>query len=284
MVIELLLLPLTILTLLIASYADLKRREVPDWLSYGFLMAVLGIRAIFAVEYGWSLIISGILGLLVCFALACLLYYTNQWGGGDSKVLMGMGALIGINIPFQSSSLNLFWFLLALLFLGAVYGLVWMLIVALKYKHTFREQWVLTLRHSKRWQITITLFTIGLAFLALFYPFVWPIVPFPAVVLYLFLFVNTVERSCFYVYRSPKNLVEGDWLAEDIRIGVRKVLPPKTLEREDLLLLKNLEAEKKLKKVLIKEGVPFVPSFMLAYLAVLGGKWWVGWFVRAVFG
>lgn len=284
MVIELILIPLTIIVLLIASYADLKRREVPDWLSYGFLMAVLGIRAIFSVEQGWTILISGLLGLLVGFAIACLLYYTNQWGGGDSKLLMGMGALLGINIPLQSSSLNLFWFLLALLFLGAVYGLIWMLVVAMKYKHTFREQWVLTLRHSKRWQITIALFTLGLALLAVTYPFVWPIVPFPALVLYLFLFVNTVERGCFYIYRAPRQLVEGDWLAEEVRVGVRKVLPAKTLEKEDLLLLKNLEVEKKLKKVLIKEGVPFVPSFMLAYLAVLGGKWWVGWFVRVVLG
>lgn len=284
MVIELLLIPLTILTLLIASYADLKRREVPDWLSYGFLMAVLGIRAIFSVEYGWSIIISGFLGLLICFALACFLYYTNQWGGGDSKVLMGMGALLGVNIPLQSSSLNLLWFLLALLFLGAVYGLIWMGVIAINHQTIFREQWTLTLLHSRKWQITIALFTVGLAFLAVFYPFVWPIVPFPAVVLYLFLFVNTVERGCFCIYRAPKQLVEGDWLAEEVRAGGKKVLPAKTLEKEDLFMLKTLEVEKKLKKVLIKEGVPFMPSFVLAYLAVLGGKWWVGWFLGAVFG
>lgn len=284
MVIELILIPLTIIVLLIASYADLKRREVPDWLSYGFLMAVLGVRAIFSVDQGWTLLISGLLGLLICFALACLLYYTNQWGGGDSKLLMGMGALLGIDIPLQSSSLNLLWFLLALLFLGAVYGLIWMSVIAINHKTTFREQWVLTLRHSKRWQITIALFTLGLALLAVTYPFVWPIVPFPAVVLYLFLFVNTVERGCFYIYRTPRQLVEGDWLAEEVRVGVKKVLPEKTLEKEDLFLLKTLEVEKKLKKVLIKEGVPFVPSFVLAYLAVLGGKWWVGWFIRVVFG
>lgn len=284
MVIEFLLIPLTILVLLIASYNDLKKREVPDWLSYGFLIAVLGIRAIFSVEQGWSIFISGILGFLICFALACFLYYANQWGGGDSKLLMGMGALLGIDIHLQSSSLNLLWFLLALLFLGAIYGLMWMSIIAVNHHTIFREQWVLTLRHSKRWQITIALFSVGLALLAIFYPFLWPIVPFPAVVLYLFLFVNTVERGCFYIYRAPKQLVEGDWLAEDIRVGGKRVLSAKTLEKEDIFLLKTLEVEKKLKKVLIKEGVPFVPSFVLAYLAVLGGKWWVGWFLGAVFG
>lgn len=284
MVIELILIPLAIITLLIASYNDIKCREVPDWLSYGFLIAVLGMRAIFAVEQGWTILISGILGLMIGFALACLLYYTNQWGGGDSKLLMGMGALLGIDIPLQSSSLDLFWFLLALLFLGAVYGLIWMGFIAVHHHFIFREQWALTLRHSQRWQITIALFTLGLALLAAFYPFLWPIVPFPALVLYLFLFVNTVERGCFYIYRTPKELVEGDWLAEDVRAGGKKVLSQKTLEKEDLFLLKTLEVEKKLKKVLIKEGVPFVPSFLLAYIAVLGGKWWMGWFVRVVFG
>ena len=284
MVIELIFIPLTIIVLLIASYNDLRSREVPDWFSYGFLIAVLGIRAVFSVEYGWTILLSGVLGLLICFTLACFLYYSNQWGGGDSKLLMGMGALLGINIPLQSSSLNIFWFLLALLFLGAVYGLIWMGVLALYHTTIFREQWTLTLRHSKRWQLTIALFTLGLAFLAVFYPFVWPIVPFPAVVLYLFLFVNTVERGCFYIYRAPKDLVEGDWLAQDVRSGVKKMLSAKTLEKEDIFLLKTMEVQKKLKKVLIKEGVPFVPSFVLAYLAVLGGKWWVGWFLGAVFG
>ena len=45
---ELLLLILTVLVLLIASYSDLKTKEVPDWLSYGFVFAAVGVRAIYS--------------------------------------------------------------------------------------------------------------------------------------------------------------------------------------------------------------------------------------------
>src|SRR3989344_3125195 len=128
---------ITILTLLVASYADIKTREVPDWLSYSLIFSALGIRAIFSVESGWSIFLSGVLGFTVCFVIACLFYYTSQWGGGDAKLLMGMGAMIGLAYPFSADSFNLLFFFLALLFIGAAYGLLWMLMLAVRKRKLF---------------------------------------------------------------------------------------------------------------------------------------------------
>ena len=109
---EIILVSLTFLVLSYATYTDLKTTEIPDWLNFGFIGVALGIRAIFSVEQGFTILLSGILGFVIFFILACSLYYTNQWGGGDSKLLMGMGAVIGISLPLTNSSFQLLWFLL----------------------------------------------------------------------------------------------------------------------------------------------------------------------------
>src|SRR3989344_5425440 len=119
MFLEPILIILTIITLLIASYTDIKTREIPDWLNYALLFSALGIRTIFSINHGYQILLSGILGLAVCFLIANLFYFTKQWGGGDSKLLMSIGAIIGISYPLTIQSLNLFFFFLLLLIIGA---------------------------------------------------------------------------------------------------------------------------------------------------------------------
>ena len=51
----------------------------------------------------------------------------------------------------------------------------------------------------------------------------------------------------------------------------------KTLEKEDVWKLRFMEREKKIKQVLIKEGVPFVPSFLFAYLLLVFGSKVFAW-------
>ena len=147
---EFLLMIFILLVLVIASYTDLKTKEVPDWLSYGFLFAVLGIRAIFSVQEGWIFLLSGLLGFAVFYLLALLFYYSHQWGGGDSKLLMGMGAALGISYPFNETSFTPLWFLLLLLVGGALYGMVWLGVVAIKRRNClFPELRSLLGNHSK---------------------------------------------------------------------------------------------------------------------------------------
>ena len=161
--------------------------------------------------------------------------------------------------------------------------MAWMAFLAVKHRQAFREHWSLTLHHSRKSQIAGLLGTITFTIITSFIPSFWLLIPFPLLVVYIFLFVNVIEKSCFYKRISPKALVEGDWLAEEVIVHHKVILSTKTLEKNDLFLLKNLEAETKITTVLIKEGIPFIPSFLLAYIAVLGSKWWVEWILRAFF-
>ena len=61
--------------------------------------------------------------------------------------------------------------------------------------------------------------------------------------------------------------MEGDWLAEDVIVHGKTIVKKKTLHKEDIQKLRD----KNISSVTIKEGIPFVPSFLIAYLAA--GVW-----------
>lgn len=268
MLLDIILISITFLVLLIASYTDLKTREVPDWLNYSLIVAALGIRAIFATEFGWNMLLSGLLGFAACFLLAHFFYYTNQWGGGDSKLFMGMGAIIGITYPLDKTSFTLLFFLVALLFLGALYGIIWMLILAIKKRTQFLPKFKARIKKFSKLHASMILLTFLFLALTFAHSYFWPLILFPLLAFYLFLFVNVIEEHCFIKRIPPHKLTEGDWLAEHIAIAGQTIILKKTIEKNDLKKLQELERQGKLPQVSIKEGIPFVPSFFFAYVLI----------------
>ncbi len=270
----------TLLFLLIASYTDLRWREVPDWLSFGLIFSGLGLRFIFSFENGWGIFLNGALGFLACFGIAYLFYRTNQWGGGDSKVLMGMGAVIGLGINFQNISLsnfNLLLFFLGLLLFGAIFGLLWCLFLTIRNWKSFSHEFKDLISSMKKWHLIALLFSIGFVVLSLFFNYVWPFIFFPLGGFYLLCFVKGAEKSCFIKKVDVNTLVEGDWLAEDISVGKEKITcEDNGLEKEDIWKIKSLHYEGKIGKVVVKEGIPFLPSFLLSYVVIVFGKEIVG--------
>lgn len=273
----------TLLFLAAASYTDLRTREVPDLLSYGLIVAALGIRGIFVYEAGWTLLLSGLLGFAVCFLAAWLLYKTNLWGGGDSKLLMGMGAVIGISYPFDVSSLLLLWFFILLLFIGSLYGLCWLFGLSIARWNVCKPRFREKVTQYKDVQIGLGFFSlvvIGLSFLN----GLWLFFLLPGLIFYLFLFVTTIEEECFLKRISPAKLTEGDWLGEDVFVDEERFPRRRALEMKDIETLQMAHKDGKISSVVIREGVPFVPSFLFAYillfwgmsLAVLLGKIFLG--------
>ena len=270
--IDVVLITIALIVLLAASYSDLRTREVPDMLNFSLIFAGLGVRTIFSFELGWQIIISGVLGFLVCLILAYLFYYTGQWGGGDSKLLMGMGAIIGINHPFSDESFNLLWFFLGLLFLGAIYGTLWMMYLSIKKKDLFVGEFKNLIDEHKIVHLTTGVLSIsflGISFADLSF---WPLAIMPVAIFYLFMFINAVENSCFITNIRPEKLTEGDWLAQKVKLGQKIIMRKKTLEINDIIKLRKLKNQGKINYVKVKEGIPFVPSFLFAYVLLISGK------------
>ncbi len=90
MPVMLMLVPL--LLLLIATVVDFRRREIPDWVSVALLVWALGATAFGLASHGWA---SVGLGLVLGSALGVLLFWLGGFGGGDAKLLAGLGAVCG---------------------------------------------------------------------------------------------------------------------------------------------------------------------------------------------
>src|SRR3989344_1321487 len=94
---------ITIAVLAAASIPALRSREVPDWLNYSFLTAAFGLRALTTIiSADWTTLLEGCLGFAMMFVIAYVIFYTGQMGGGDAKLLMGMGMLLGLPLRWSA--------------------------------------------------------------------------------------------------------------------------------------------------------------------------------------
>ncbi|MEA2037311.1 MAG: prepilin peptidase [Nanoarchaeota archaeon] len=282
MVYALILAVVAIVVLIIATITDLRTREVPDWLSYGLVFLGLGINLIFSLIYwDYSFIVNSLAGFTLFLILALAMFYTGQWGGGDSKVLIGLGALIGLDIMFFKSweIPFLFDFFINILLVGALYGLLWSLSLIFRNLKGFRREFkkILVKGKVKRFKRILFAFVIVMLLLALYksgsilsFVFV-SILVVSLVIFYLGIAVKAIEKACMVKSVVPSKLTEGDWIVKDIKHKGKYICGPKDLgiEKKQIRELVKLYKQNKIKRVLIKEGIPFVPSFLFAYVLTL---------------
>ena len=265
------------LALVIASYTDIKTREVPDWLNYSLIGLGLGINAIYStILLNPSFIIQSILGLILGMIIGYSMFYLGQWGGGDSKMIMGLGALIGFEISIESFLIGL---LINILLIGSIYGLIWSIILARRNKNKFSKDMKKIMHNKKLIKTRLVIFISSLFLLSplLLTKSISIIIPiFLLIILinltpYLWMFVKAVENSSMYKLITPDKLTEGDWIAKDVKIDGKYISGPKDLgiEKKQINQLIDLWKKGKIKKILIKEGMPFIPSFFLAFIITL---------------
>ncbi len=83
---------LTAALVLIAAFCDLRNREIPNWLTFGGIVAGLAIHFYLSGWHGLQLSSAG-LGLA---ALVFVPIFLMRWlGGGDVKLWAAVGALTG---------------------------------------------------------------------------------------------------------------------------------------------------------------------------------------------
>jgi len=74
-----------------AAWTDLRTRRIPNGLTLGILLSGLGLRAI----GGLGPLAEGLLGAGLGLAIAVVLFGIGAVGGGDGKLLIGVGAFLG---------------------------------------------------------------------------------------------------------------------------------------------------------------------------------------------
>ncbi len=268
------------IALVIGSITDFQKREVHDYLSYSLIFSGFGISIIYSVLSGTFYILQTIMGFAIGVGLAYAMFYLGQWGGGDSKLLMGLGAIFGFNIfniynlpIFGEKNLLLILFLINVIIAGAIYGLIFSIYLAITHHKQF-------LKNAKIWgdrkeikiaRIALLILTFVSAIIIIFFVpqeyklLFLSIIALLFFIFYIWLFVKIIEESCMIKTIPVEKLTEGDWIYENVYIGKKYIAGPKDLgiSREQIAALKR---SKKIKKVVIKEGIPFIPAFLIAFI------------------
>lgn len=289
-----------------ASIKDIKYREIPDWVSIVlFVLAisiatsysvrnilVFGVRNIsvsgLKITYFFPLI-SLLIGFFTYLVIGVSLLYTGQWGGGDLKLFVSIGSLLGFNLlDFRSSILIDYILLLSVS--AALYGIFTMTVISLRnwdvfskgikkifanYKPILMSIIALTIFSIFLWGFSRVInsssalntkffdTSVGIILTSWYLP-VFMI--FLLIALILVIISKTVEQYCLIVKLEVDKLTIGDWLAEDVVLK-NKVIVKKTkpgLSERDIKRLKRFGV----KHVLVKQGLPFIPSMWVALIAL----------------
>ena len=271
---EIFLIFMALIALIFASASDLKKREVPNWLSFSLIIFAFAYRAFYSViQNDLWFFINGLIGFGIFFILAYIFYYSRVFAGGDAKLLMALGAVILIASSFIENITLSFLFIFLLLLSGSVYGVVYSIFLVLGNRKDFTKEFKKQASNKKHFIfISLALFILSLI-IVYFYNSVFIVFPFIILVFpVLFIYAKAVEESCLIKEINAKDATIGDWLYEEVKVD-RKTINPnwEGISEEELKLLK-----KSRKKVKIKYGIPFVPVFLIAF-AVWIYLWQSSW-------
>ncbi|MBD3202810.1 hypothetical protein GF327_00815 [Candidatus Woesearchaeota archaeon] len=263
--------------LIAGSYMDLKKREVADWLNFSLIISGILINSIFWVySRNLNIILFSISGLIFSIILGYIMFYTGQWGGGDSKMMMGLGAMIGLSFGLDSFLIK---FYINLLFAGSIYGLAWIAYLTIKHR---KRLFIVYKNISERKKIRktkkiVSIIVLVLLLILFFIPENYVDISskliFSAIMFFLYsfqflwIFVKAIEKEAMIKKTDVDDLTEGDWIVKDVVVNKKTICGPKDLgiEKYQIKKLKKLKQKGKIKHVLIKQGIPFIPSFLIAF-------------------
>ena len=253
---------LALIFLIFASFQDLKTRIVYNWISFSLIVFALGFRFFFSLfNENWIFFYQGIIGLGIFFIIGNLLYYGRMFAGGDAKLMIALGAVLPISNSFSINANYFSLFILLFVLTGAVYGTSWSIFLSVKnYKSYSRE---FTRQFAKYKKVVLVMLFLGILVALLgFYNRIFLYLGFLIFISpYLFIYAKAVDEACMIKRVNTKKLVEGDWLCGDVKAG--KIIKSNWhgLSEEEIKLIR-----KNHRFVKIKEGIPFVPVFLVSFL------------------
>lgn len=254
--------------IIIAVVQDFRKREVANWLNFSLIAIALSYRAFVSVLlWNYWYFFYGLIGFGVFFLLANLFYYGRVFAGGDAKLLMSLGAVLPFSLSFFGNSQIFLYFIVLLMFGGSIYGLFYSIILSSKHKKQFSQEISKQFKKNKKFIkmfvvpsiLLLIIILIIKQFLLIFFPLILILFPF------LYIYAKSIEESCMIKSVPAKQLTIGDWLYKSVKIGKKTIKPNwEGLNEEELTILRKTK-----KKILVKEGIPFTPSFLIAFVMVV---------------
>ena len=250
-----------LIVLTLATISDLKKREVPNFLSFFLLFSAIGIKLIsFIYNLSLNEAIKPLFGLVFALPVAFALYYLKQWGGADAKLFIALGVALG----WSQERFSIINFSLLLLVAGGLYGIASLIYLVIKQrkKLDFGKE----LKKRKKSFLFIIFVTLIIILISFKFIQVLPFALLPVLAFFAFIFAKKVDKL-FIKQIPPEKLVEGDWIAQTYKEGKKIICTPKTIATKKIIKkLILLKRKKKINHIKIKEGIPFIPPFLIAFI------------------
>ena len=240
-----------LVALIISTLIDLKTFEIPDFLTHFLILFGIGAHVILSINSNFELLTLFVsLGIATLFGL--MMYYTGQWGGGDSKLLIGISAMLPayvLNAPYPF----IVSFIVNLMIAGGIYSTLFLIKESIfNFKKINSELPFLKY--------------VAIMSLILILSKVYIFGAMLSVILILILAIH-IQNNFFVKKILPENLVEGDWVLDELKYRGKLIFSPKKtgVSKSDIILIK-----KYFKKTLnVKSGIAFGPAFLIAFLLTI---------------
>jgi Flp pilus assembly protein protease CpaA len=272
---NLFLMVIAIVWMFFAVIQDFRKREVANWWNFSLIAFVLAYRAFLSVNTGdYRYFLWGLVGFAAGFILANAFYYARMFAGGDAKLLMALGTILPLSLSWRINLEILFWFTVLFLLAGAIYGLIYSISLSIIHFNKFKKRFC---EYTQEYRKLLSIFFfVSLLFIlvSLFlkssfyfsnYSLILLVIFIPLCPL-LFFYAKAIEDTCMIHFVPVSMLTIGDWLVKPIKAGRKKVRPNwEGLSEDELKMIRENVSG----KVLVKYGIPFTPSFLLGFLAML---------------
>ena len=260
---------LALLYIIFAVFQDFKTREIANWITFSLAIFALVFRFFYSL-FGndFSFFFQGLIGFGIFFALGNLFYYSRVFAGGDAKLMIALGAILPISPIFSTNLFSFVTFLLIFLFSGFAYILIASLVLCIKNFNSFKKEFLSRIKKNKKISFFSNLLGLILIILGIFkFPFlILGILTF--FIFYLYIFSKSIDEVCMIKNILSRHLREGDWLYSDVRIGKNVI----KASWDGLTKKEISQIKKKYDRTKIRQGIPFSPNFLIAFLIFVALK------------
>jgi hypothetical protein len=267
---------LTTAFLAVASYFDLKTGEIPEKISRSLIVLMLAMAAaqtFFSMQASY-LIYSAVIGIGF-FLVGYLMFYLGEWGGGDVKILAGIGCSLGILgaaghfIRLQGIFPYYLDYFINFALAATPYIIVYTFALGLLKPIVFRS-FSKGLTGKKSLILLIISFLPAVISMTLKMPnltLVYLLVPLLVILTF---YLKAVEEMALQKMIPVSGLREEDILASDLMVDGKRIAGRRDaggLSKKQLTEIMAAASERKIpQEITIRWGIRFIPVFFLAYL------------------
>ena len=260
---------LGLIWIIVAVIQDFRKREVANWWNFSLIIIALVYRSFLSLELENAVYITiGFIGLSIGFLFAELFYYTRIFAGGDAKLLMALGTILPLSLSFSENFILFLLFVMAFLFSGAIYGMVYSIFLVFINFNEFKKGFLRRVYRYKFAFLLIFIFCLILTLIAFYssIDFLFYISVLIFLSPLLIIYAKVIEEICLNKYIDVRDLSVGDWTIKNIKVK-NKIIKPNwegLSEEQVKILKKNYKG-----KVLVREGIPFTPAFLFGFLIII---------------